>query len=252
MPLPSSHGTEQVQFIDMMLQRDRTSNLRYLLRHSDPRNHIKRFHRARTCASFFSTWRMTSSSKIPMRWPNAEVCTARIFSVITQLILIKPFCVVGGTLTRVVISSDVKEVIRHTTVESNPRFRHSAQRQPAEAFSRNHQPAQSIFHPSSSAIILIDKSLAKSEASRSFSNGSATCRTRTWYGNPLIFIKGRDEHTQRISRGKTELLCRFTELFRLIIINTCRKLNYYCHSNHYFLSFYILLTCFANIPYLDY
>ena len=30
--------------------------------------------------------------------------------------LIKPFCVVGGTLTRVVISSDVKEVIRHTTV----------------------------------------------------------------------------------------------------------------------------------------
>lgn len=73
MPLPSSHGTEQVQFIDMMPQRDRTSNLRYLLRHSDPRNHIKRFHRARTCASFFSTWRMTSSSKIPMRWPNAEV-----------------------------------------------------------------------------------------------------------------------------------------------------------------------------------
>ena len=69
---------------------------------------------------------------------------------------------------------------------------------------------------------------------------------------PLIFIKGRDEHTQRISRGKTELLCRFTELFRLIIINTCRKLNYHCHSNHYFLSFYILLTCFANIPYLDY
>ena len=55
-----------------------------------------------------------------------------------------------------------------------------------------------------------------------------------------------------ISRGKTELLCRFTELFRLIIINTCRKLNYHCHSNHYFLSFYILLTCFANIPYLDY
>ena len=120
MPLPSSHGTEQVQFIDMMPQRDRTSNLRYLLRHSDPRNHIKRFHRARTCASFFSTWRMTSSSKIPMRWPNAEVCTARIFSVITQLILIKPFCAVGGTLTRVVISSDVKEVIRHTTVESKP------------------------------------------------------------------------------------------------------------------------------------
>ena len=85
MPLPSSHGTEQVQFIDMMPQRDRTSNLRYLLRHSDPRNRIKRFHRARTCASFFSTWRMTSSSKIPMRWPNAKVCTARIFSVITQL-----------------------------------------------------------------------------------------------------------------------------------------------------------------------
>ena len=108
MPLPSSHGTEQVQFIDMMPQRDRTSNLRYLLRHSDPRNHIKRFHRARTCASFFSAWRMTSSSKIPMRWPNAEVCTARIFSVITQLILIKPFCAVGGTLTRVVISSRCK------------------------------------------------------------------------------------------------------------------------------------------------
>lgn len=119
-PSPSSHGTEQVQFIDMMPQRDRTSNLRYLLRHSDPRNHIKRFHRARTCASFFSTWRMTSSSKIPMRWPNAEVCTARIFSVITQLILIKPFCAVGGTLTRIVISSDVKEIIRHTTVESKP------------------------------------------------------------------------------------------------------------------------------------
>lgn len=42
MSLPSSHGTEQVQFIDMMPQRDRTSNLRYLLRRGVPRNRVKR------------------------------------------------------------------------------------------------------------------------------------------------------------------------------------------------------------------